>query len=348
MRRSARWLCVLMFVAVILATGCTQTKAPEAPATKASAPAAQATPAATPAPAAKVTFDRPIKVVVTHAAGGSTDLPARVLAARAEKILGQPVVMENMVGAGGVVARNYVYKAKPDGYTLLATQLPSTDMAVHTGAVEYDPMKFSHLYSITGRDYLATAVQADAPYKTYKEFMDTVKARKTTLSVGGAAGASQIAAALYQQLGGDKIRYVPFESGAPAGTALGGKHIDVVVTNATTLVPLQERGLIRILAVHGEERHPGYSNIPNVKELGYPELAVEQMVVLMGPPGMPADVVKALADAFAKAGQDPAFLGDLKKAGFAPQPLGPDEFLAIHKRINTQIGTIKDALKALK
>ncbi|HWP34049.1 MAG TPA: tripartite tricarboxylate transporter substrate binding protein [Thermodesulfobacteriota bacterium] len=276
------------------------------------------------APAAYPT--QPVRLVITHAAGGTTDLAARLIHPYLQRALGVPVVIENMPGAGGNLARSYVFKQPPDGYTLLVSQQPSMSSGQLVTKGSFDTLKFVHVYNIAGRNYNCVAVGADSPIKTIED-LRRASAREPLTSAGTGIGSNAyVLAMLLQARAGVKLTYVPFNSGGQAALAVAGGQTQMGTGALDSYWPLHEQKKLRIIAVSGPERDPSHPELPTIAEQGFPDIVLDQLTGVFAPPGLPEDRLKVLVAAFQKAFEDKEFQAAAAKAKLTLQPMGPAEF----------------------
>ena len=249
--------------------------------------------------------NRPITLINPWPPGGSTDIQLRALAEIAGKHLGQPVVVENKPGASGSVGpAQMVATAKPDGYTL--SQIPlgvfRQPFVVQT---TYDPATdFTYIIGLTHYSY-GVVVKADAPWKTWKEFVEHAKANPDAV-VYGTPGAGSVQNVVMEKIAakeGIKWRHVPSRGTAENNAALLGGHL-TATADGTGWAPLVDSGQFRLLVTWGETRMKAYPNVPTLKELGY-GIAEAAPYGIAGPKGMDPQVVQILHDAFKKALMDP-------------------------------------------
>ncbi len=290
--------------------------------------------------------NKAVRLIITHAAGGITDKPARLVQPFVEKELGVPVVIENMTGAGGNIARSYVYKQPADGYTLLVTQQPSLSSGAIVSQGDFDPLKFVPVYNISGKGYQAVAVKYDSPYKSMKDLIEA--ARKNPMTAGGAGiGAnSYIVMVLLNMNAGTKFEYVPFNNTTEGTLAVAGGHIDVGLTGIVTLIPFEQQKKVRILAICGPERSDLTPNIPTITEQGFPGVEVDQLATIFAPPGLPKDRLDVLNAAFERATKNPAFLKAAKDSKEPVDPMGGERLRKATLEMHQMIQKIAPALKA--
>lgn len=244
---------------------------------------------------------KPITMLIPFAAGGSTDITARALAAAAEKTLGQPVVVVNRPGATGAVALSELAKAAPDGHTIAAINEIAVAIAPHMQKVTFDPMKAFTPIMNYGVYTTFIAVSAESPFKTLKDLIDYAKANPKIVTVGvpgiGASahlGMSRLAAENKME-----ITFVPFPGGAPATAALLGRHVSVASASGEVL-PHVKAGRLRVLAMFEDSKLKDFPEMQTVRELGY-AWSLNSWVGLGGPAGMDTATTTKLFDAFRRA-----------------------------------------------
>jgi tripartite-type tricarboxylate transporter receptor subunit TctC len=291
----------------------------------------------------------PIRLVITHKAGGITDLPARIVQPYFEKYVGGTVVIDNMDGAGGNIARSYVYKQPADGYTLLVTVQPSLSSGAIVSDGDYDPLKFVPVYNITGKGYQGVGVHYASPFKTIKDLIAAARKKPMTAGGAGVGGNSFIVMALLNQKTGTKFEYVPFNSTTEAALAVAGGHIDTALSGYPALIPLQDQKKLRIIAMSGPERAELLPDVPTITEQGFPGIEVDQLVSIFAPPGLPKDRLDALTVAFEKAFKDQGLLKAAKEGKFVLKPMAGErlrkETVALHKMIQDIAPVLKEAMK---
>jgi tripartite-type tricarboxylate transporter receptor subunit TctC len=243
---------------------------------------------------------RPITVYCGYEAGATTDLTARALGAGLEKLLGVPVVVENKAGGGATVAAGLVASRKPDGYTLGVVSTGVITVRPHIFKVSYDPFKDFTLIAQYSRYIGGLCVLNDSPLKTIEDFIAYAKS-KPGLSYGSSGAYTQqhLAVELFSQCKGLNLKHVPYKGGAPANTALMGKHTDFVA-GAGQHMQYVKQGVFRMLMIYNtDKRDPDYPDIPTLKELGCPD-APALGYILVAPKGLPEPVYEKLLTATRK------------------------------------------------
>lgn len=244
-----------------------------------------------------------VSVVVPFPPGGRTDLTARVVAQYLPKYLGQPVVVVNKPGAGGVLGAKEVTTAAPDGYTLgfFSTAVVTAQYTVPTPTNLNDYVAIS----VVNIDPMALAVKYDAQWKSLADLVSYGRQNPGKLRVGMIPGASaQIFAGGFANAAKVKVVYIPFKGDADGVAALAGGHIDAHVAVPVSYKSLAEAKKVRILAVAAETRSPLYNDIPTFRENGV-GLVIGSFHIVFAPKGTPAGIQTKLAEALAKTMKEP-------------------------------------------
>ncbi len=240
--------------------------------------------------------DKPLKIVVTFAAGGASDIVARVMAEQLGRKLGQSVVVENRPGAGGSVGGLAVAQAPADGYTLMLSN--STPISLGPFALEkqpYDPVDgFTHI-ALIGSAPCVVMANPQTPLKTLPDLEALArKSGQLNFGSGGPASIGHIYGELMKKTMGVNLQHVPYRGGAPMTTDLIAGIIPVGIDVVTAFVPYFKSGQIVPLAVTSASRTPLLPEVPSVVEFGYRKLVLDNFFGLTGPAKMPADVVARL------------------------------------------------------
>jgi len=269
--------------------------------------------------------NRPIKIVVCVPAGGGVDTVARIVAKELQEKLGQPVVVENRAGAAGNIGADFVFHAKPDGYTLLAAQpAPLTVNPLLYKDMSFDPTKFVPVGIMTSAPNVLM-VRADFPAKTAQEFLAYAKANPGKINFGsqGIGTTSHLTTALFEELTGTSMVHVPFKGTAPALNALIGGYIDMIFMELASANKLAQGGQARILAVATDKRVPGLPDIPTFEELGVKGFSSSTWNAIAAPPGTPPEIVEKLNDAMNDALNSPGPVDLFHKLNLQPEPGSP-------------------------
>jgi tripartite-type tricarboxylate transporter receptor subunit TctC len=254
------------------------------------APAATALAQAAPYPS------QPIKFIVPYPAGGATDTLARTVAQKLSEAWGQPVLVENKVGASGTIGNNLVAKANPDGYTVLMAITALIQQQSLMEKLPYDPLKDFAPVTLIARSPSMFAVPLNSPAKSLKEFVTMAKANPGKYSYGtyGAGTSSHIQGSLLNMQAGLDLVHVPFNGAAPLVTNLvGGQLPSAFIDSASARPHLKS---IRPLAVTGTQRIPGMPDVPTFVELGYRDFDPYGWFGLFLPAATPAPIVQKLSD----------------------------------------------------
>jgi tripartite-type tricarboxylate transporter receptor subunit TctC len=272
---------------------------------------------------------RPIRVVVPFPPGGAVDFYARVVQAPLSEMLGQQVVIDNKAGASGMIGAEIVAKAPSDGYTLLLGNIAS--LAINVGIyakMPYDPAKdFTPIIRTVDVNYVLV-VHPSVPVKTVPELIAYAKANPGKLSYGSAGSGSlpHLGMELFKAQTGTDVVHVPYKGGGPMVTDLLGGSIQLVIADQANLMPHVTAGKLRALAVATPKRSANAPDLPTIGESGVPGYEATAWQGLVGPPGLPADVVKRLNEAFNSVQALPAVREKLLGGGLDPIGGTPDEF----------------------
>ncbi|MEO6362983.1 MAG: tripartite tricarboxylate transporter substrate binding protein [Caldimonas sp.] len=291
--------------------------------------------------------DKPIRIVVTFAAGGASDIVARVIGEQLGKKLGQAVIVDNRPGAGGSVGGSNVVQSPPDGYTLMLSN--STPVSIGPFALEkqpYDPIAdFTHIASIGS----APCVVMANPAYGINTIVDLENAAKKAGSLqfgsGGPASIGHIYGELMNRAMGIKMTHVPYRGGAPMTTDLIAGVIPVGIDVITAFVPFFKTGQIRPLAVTSAQRSPLAPDVPTVGEFGFSKLVLDNFFGLSGPAKMPADLVAKLNVAVNEVLAQPEIRKRLLELGVTATPGTPAEFTAF---VRNQVNALQPVVKAVR
>jgi tripartite-type tricarboxylate transporter receptor subunit TctC len=287
---------------------------------------------------------KPINLLIGYAAGGSTDLSVRALASEAAKILKQPIVCSNQVGASGTLVLGRVKGEKADGYTLFNAPTANFCRIPHLQAVPYDPLKDFTFIMQYGLYQHGLVVRADSPWKTFEEFIAYAKKNPTKISYGtaGLGSGQHVAMEYLARKENIKWNHIPFTGGAQAVAALLGGHVQAV-SQTTEWKEHVVAGKLRLLVIWNDRRLKAFPNVPILREKGYP-FAVHSALCFMGPAGMPKPVVEKLQNAFAQAMKSKIFLDVMDKFDMPPAYLGSE---ALTRFIQEDYNETGDLLKSL-
>jgi len=259
----------------------------------------------------------PVNVVVPLAPGDAADISVRAMAEDMAKTFNQSVVVLNRPGAGGAVGANAVAQAKRDGLTILFAQNSALTFrpVLDPTNVTYDAQKDFTPLGISSRTPSVLVIRGDAPVKTFAEFVDYAKKRPGQVRVGhpGVGSVGDFCIQLINVLTGAQLVPVPYTGAAPAVAALRGEHIEGVVLALGALSTHIRAGTFRGIAA--SNRVPDYTDIPTLRELGYPEELFGIWFSYLAPAGIPDDARKALVGAVEQAVKSPAITAKLAPLG---------------------------------
>ena len=279
--------------------------------------------------AAQAWPSKPIRLVVPFPPGGAVDFYARVVQQPLSEVLGQTVVIDNKAGASGMVGAEAVAKSPPDGYTLLLGNIAS--LAINVGIypkMPYDPLKdFTPIVRTVDVNYVLV-VHPSVPAKSVPELIAYAKANPGKLSYGSAGSGSlpHLGTELFKAQTGTDMVHVPYKGGGPMVTDLLGGSVHLVIADQANLMPHVQSGKLRALAVATPKRSPNAPDLPTIAETGLAGFDATAWQGLVGPAGMPPDVVKRLNEAFNKVMAMPAVREKLVGGGLEPVGGTPEQF----------------------
>ena len=255
--------------------------------------------------AAKDFPDREITYIVSYAVGGKADLMARSIAPFVQERLGVGVRIENYPGVVRI-GLNKLWKTKPDGYTIGGLSLPAPVITELTSQTDYKSVEFTPIYAWNVSNHVLQT-HKDGP-KNIPELLQLAKGRQLTCAVGAfGTGAHLVGILMTRGLGID-VRWVHYNSGGEANTALAGGHVDLNIAGVTPqAASLAKSGKVRALLVAAEERDPAFPDTPIPKDLGYSFTIISSMEGVVAPKNLPADQLRRLENAFSEAIKDPRF-----------------------------------------
>ena len=251
---------------------------------------------------------KPLRIVVGFAPGGSADIIARVLGARIGAGMPQQPIVDNRVGANGIIAADYVSKAPADGYTVILTGVSTLVLnSLVYQKVPYDTLKdFAPVTSVAALQQILVA-HPGLPVKSLKDLADLARKSpgKLTAASPGIGGISHLTLEIFKGIGKDDIEHVAYKGTAPALTDLIGGYIPLLIADLPAPLPYVKSGKLRALTVTGEARTPLLPDVPTAREQGFAALNVTNWVGVMAPVRTPPAVVAKLHDAFVAAVQAP-------------------------------------------
>lgn len=276
--------------------------------------------------------DKPVRVVVPFAAGGSTDIIARVLTAKLTQEFGQQFIVDNRGGAGGSTGAEIVMRANPDGYTVIIVATSyATNAALYK--LTYDPVKDITPIALLHSGPFMLAINNGVAATNVKEFIDVLRAKPNALNYGssGIGGATHLATELFNQMTNTRAVHVPYKGDAPAIADLLGGQVQFIFSSVPALIQHVKGGKVRALAVTTEKRWPELPDLPAVAETvpGYEHTSWNGM---WAPRGTPKDVVMRINQTMARLLKLPDVQERLRADGRAPAHSSPEEFARVIAR----------------
>ncbi|NUZ06919.1 Bug family tripartite tricarboxylate transporter substrate binding protein [Piscinibacter koreensis] len=291
--------------------------------------------------------EKPIRIVVTFAAGGASDIVARVVGEQLGKKLGQSVIVDNKPGAGGSIGGTNVVQSPPDGYTLMLSN--STPISIGPFALDkqpYDPVAdFTHV-ALIGSAPCVVMANPQAGINTIVDLENAARrAGSLQFGSGGPASIGHIYGELMSRALGIKLTHVPYRGGAPMTTDLISGVVPVGIDVITAFVPFFRNGQIRPLVVTSRERSPLAPEVPTVAEFGKSSLVLDNFFGLSAPPRLPSDVVARLNVATNEVLAQPDIRRRLLELGVTITPDSPAGF---DRFVRAQVGTLGPLVKTIR
>jgi tripartite-type tricarboxylate transporter receptor subunit TctC len=271
---------------------------------------------------------RPITLIIPFAVGGSNDMVGRAIGKKLTEVWGQPVVVENRSGAGGVIGSSAVAAAPPDGYTLLLVSSTFTINPAIKKNMPFDTVRDFTPIAFIARSPLLVTASNNLKVKSAKELLALAASKPGLISYGAAGPGSinQIAAELIALSAGVKLMHVPYRGGAPALNDLVGGHVDVYVSSLPQVLQLAQTGQARALAVTSAKRTAQLPDVPTLDEAGIAGFDLWSWWGIVGPAGMPPNVVNALNSEIGKMLNSPELGTFLSNEGAEAAAMTPQQF----------------------
>jgi tripartite-type tricarboxylate transporter receptor subunit TctC len=299
-------------------------------------------------PAAAQYPSRPINLIVPFAAGGPTDVVARLVGDHMSRTLGQTIVVENIGGGGGTIGMTRAAQANPDGYTIaignMGTQ--SASPALHP-QLKYDPSRGFAQISVVNHTPQSIVTKKDMPAKNLQELMAHLKANSAKLTYGhaGVGSISHVAGLVFNAQFGLKPTLVPYKGTAPALRDMVAGQIDYMVDQSMNVIPHVKAGTIKAYAVAAPSKLDALPNVPTTKEGGV-DFMFSAWNAMVAPKGTPPEIVAKILDALGKALDDPKIRARFAELG-STVPTGADRGPAgLQKLVDSEIARITPVLKA--
>lgn len=276
---------------------------------------------------------RPVRLVVPFPPGGTTDVLARAIAAKWQETWGHQVVVDNRGGGGGVIGTEAVFRAAPDGHTLVLgnNQTHATNGALIPG-LPYDPAGFAAI-TLVARAPHALVVPASSPARTVAELVELGRqpGRGLSYASSSAGSSSHLMSETFARRNGMNATHVPYRGAAPAAQDLVAGVVDFMMATWASVSALAADGRIRALGVGGERRFADIPDVPTLKELGYDYVSGDAWFGLFAPAGTPAPLLERVHEATRAALGDPVIRSRLEAAGFRVETMPPAEFGRFHQ-----------------
>jgi tripartite-type tricarboxylate transporter receptor subunit TctC len=283
---------------------------------------------AAPAGHAQTYPSRPITLIVPFAVGGSNDIVGRAIGKKLSEAWGQPVVVDNRAGAGGMIGSSAVAAAPPDGYTLLLVSPTFTINPAVKKNMPFDPIKDFTPVAFIARSPLLLTASNKLAVKSARELLDLARRRpgQITYASSGPGSINQISAELIALSAGVKFQHVPYKGGAPGLNDLVGGHVDLYVSSLPQVLPLARSGQALALAVTSARRTALLPDVPTLEESGIPGVDMWSWWGIVGPVGMPANVVAALNAEIGKMLNSPELATFLSNEGAEAETMTAQQF----------------------
>lgn len=277
----------------------------------------------------------PLRIVVPFAAGGGTDLIARLLADDMTRSLGRTVVVDNKPGAGTIIGTDAVAKSPPDGNTLLMATFAHAVNPALQARLPYDTDKAFAAVALVGTSPNVLVVRPDRPWRMVGDVLQAARANPGKLTYGsfGNGTSAHLAGALFAELAKVQLTHVPYKGSGPAITDLLGGQIDMMFTTVASVAQHVAAGKLRAVAVTSAMRSAAWPNIPTIAEAGVAGYQTESWYGLYAPAGTPAAVITQLHAAVQKAVQAETFRRRVADEGLEPSTGGPE---ALDRYVRTE------------
>ena len=289
---------------------------------------------------------KPVKVIVAFSPGSATDILARLTAEHFTRTLGQPFVVENRPGAGGIPGTEFAKNAPPDGYTL--TMCPSGPFGINPAIyskLPYDPLKDFEPIGNIGLTPQTITVGAQQPYRTLKDLVDAAKARPGEIAYGslGVGSTAHLTMEAFQAAAGIRLNHIPFKGSGEAQAQLMGGNIPVMADTIPGVLAHVRSGKLRTLAVAIPNRSPYLPDVPTIAESGYPGFESVGWIGLAAPAKTPVAILDRLNAELRSMLQDPAVKARFEQLAFTPVGDSRAEFAAF---IRSEIAKWSQVAKA--
>lgn len=275
--------------------------------------------------------DKPIRLIVPYAPGGSSDILARLLGQRLSETMGQPFVVDNRAGAGSMIGTALTAKSPADGYTLILSDMPHTINPAVYSKVPYDPVGDFTPVTLVARAPTWLFLNPTVPAKTVSEFVALAKNQPGKLAIGSAGNGSgtHLVAELLQRGAGIQLTHVPFKGAGPSIAAVVAGEIQASFTSMPAALPFVQSGRLRPVGVSSAKRNPAQPDVPTFQESGIPGLTLFHWFGVLAPAGLSKPVLAKLNQQIAAAVNFPATQERYKTMLIEPATSSPAEFRAL-------------------
>lgn len=286
--------------------------------------------------------NRPVKLVVGFAAGGSSDTVARILAPRMADALKQSVVIDNKPGAGGNIASDFLVKAPADGYTIMLGTIGSLAVNQHLNKLSYNPVTDMAALSMAVVFTNVLVVNTASSVRTLDDYIRQGKEANSRLSFGssGIGSSGHLAGELLKSAAGLHNQHVAYRGGAPAMNDLLGGVLQSIFSSPTDALQFIQAGKLRAIATTGSKRLEALPQVPTIAESGYPGFEATNWYAFTAPQRTPPEVVQRLNSAIVTSLNDPGVVAQLRKLGLDPAPSTPDEAIRFMRKESDKWGVL--------
>ena len=274
--------------------------------------------------------DRPIRLIVPFAPGGSTDAAARIIGLKVTELWGQQVLIDNRPGATGIIGSEMVAKATPDGYTVLFGTIGSHSVNVSLFKLSYDPLKDFEPVTMTAAVGNVLVVNAKSPLKSVKDLIALARQKpgEPTFASSGIGGAPHLTGEFFALQTGTKMTHIPYKGGGPAMADLVSGNVTMSFASMTSALPFIKDGRLRPLAVSSRARSGQLPDVPTMIEAGLPNFEVRDWQGIFLPRGTPRPIVDKLAKGVISVLRQPDTIERFTAQGMEIIASTPDEFRA--------------------
>lgn len=272
---------------------------------------------------------KPLRIVVPYAAGGGTDILARLFAQKMSDSWGQPVIVENRPGADGTIGTELIARSPADGYNLVLVVAAHVINPSLKAKMPFDTLKDFTPITMVAASPWVVVVSPVVPANNIKELIALAKAQPGKLAFGSSDPSSRLAGEQFKSLAGVDLQHVPYKGGAPVMTDLLGGHVQVSFTSVLTVLQHHRSGKLRVLGIGGKNRSPSMPDVPTVVQAGLPGYETSAWYGLYGPANMPKDIVDNIQKEIARISTQPDVKDRLLQLGAEPVVNTPAEFAAL-------------------